>query len=105
MDRWGAGKLPPATEYLVLDRASIVAMVGLWNLQYCSTLEDARELLETDVVANTAAGWCGQVSVKGAASNESGVLWSRMPTSRCEVLRSATTTNCKPTMVVIQTLG
>ena len=56
---------------MVLAGASIVATFGLWNLQHCSTLEEARELLETGVAATAAAVWCGQVSVKGAASNES----------------------------------
>ena len=57
---------------MVLAGASIMATFGLWNLQHCSTLEEARELLETGVVATATAGWSGQVSVKGTASNE---LW------------------------------
>ena len=59
---------------MVLAGASIVATVGLWNLQHCSTLEEARELRETGVAETADVGWCGQVSAKGTASNESLVL-------------------------------
>ena len=89
MDRQGAGKPSPATGHLVPSGAPIVATVGVWNMQHRSTLEESRALPETDLVATAAAGWCGQVSVKGAASNESGVLWSRMPTSGCGMFCAA----------------
>ena len=89
MDRLSAGKQSPTTGHLVLAGASIVATIGLWNLQHCGTLEEARELLETGAVATAAAGGSGQVSAKGAASNESWVLWSGMPTSGSRVLCSA----------------
>ena len=89
MDRQGAGKPSPTTRHLVPSGASIVATVGIWNMQHRSTLEEARELPETGVVATAAAGWRGQVGAKGAASNELGVLWSRMSTSRCGVFCAA----------------
>ena len=90
MDRQGAGKPSPATGHLVPSGAPIVATVGLWNMQHRSTLEEARALPETGfLVATAAAGWCGQVGAKGAASNESGVLWSRTPTSGCGVFCAA----------------